>query len=293
MENENVTTDDGQETQQSLAAGLDDSLRALRSRSYEQQNAWLASQEDDEEPSENEAEGEDEVEVETDEEKVEVDESEIRAVEDEAHSVFSEIFEDLHEEVRRIGRESFRANRTAERNQELFEEAIQEVQELSAAVALIPAQHNETISAAKFETKAELCRELLRMADTLDASLGAAADLIRQLEAKAAQPHHGLAFRFAAAHELRETLIQSVAAMKQWRDGQQLLAGRLQAILQAAGVREIETAGRAFDPVQHRAVSTAPRDDLAPGTIVGEELKGYMLEGRILRYPEVIVAKHE
>jgi hypothetical protein len=192
-----------------------------------------------------------------------------------------------------MGREMFRTNRATERNQELFDEAINEVRQLSAAVAIIPAQHEEAVSAAKFETKAEMCRELVRMADAFAASLTAVNDLIRQLETKAAPPHHGLAFRFSTAHELSDSLIQSVAAMKQWRDGQQLLAERLQAILRAAGVREIETAGRAFDPEQHRAVSTAPRDDVAPGTIVGEELKGYTLEGRILRYPEVIVAKHE
>ncbi|MEP7341992.1 MAG: nucleotide exchange factor GrpE [Acidobacteriota bacterium] len=298
MENDNVTTDDGQETGPLLAAELEDSLRSLRARRYELQNAWLASQEgeqdEDEEPSEDEADAEEEVEAEDAEiVEYEIDEAEIRAVEDEAHSVFSEVFEDLHEEVRRMGREMFRTNRASERNQELFDEAINEVRQLSATVAIIPAQHEEAVSAARFETKAELCRELVRMADAFAASLAAVNDLIRQLETKAAQPHHGLAFRFSPAQELSDSLIQSVAAMKQWRDGQQLLAERLQAILRAAGVREIETAGRAFDPEQHRAVSTAPRDDVASGTIVGEELKGYTLEGRILRYPEVIVAKHE
>lgn len=311
MENENVTTDDAQETAQPLATGLDDSLRALRARRYKQQNDWLASepdeQEEDEEVSEDEPEAEEDAvdavdAEEADEEDApdeagidesEVDEAEIRAVEDEAHSVFSEVFEDLHEEVRRMGREMFRTNRATERNQELFDEAINEVRQLSAAVALIPAQHEDSVSAARFETKAELCRELVRMADALEASLAAAGDLIRGLEAKSAQPHHGLAFRFAAAHELSDTLIQSVAAMRQWRDGQQLLSERLQSILRAAGVRQIETIGRAFDPQQHRAVSTAPRERLAPGTIIGEELKGYTLEGKILRYPEVIVAKYE
>jgi molecular chaperone GrpE len=81
--------------------------------------------------------------------------------------------------------------------------------------------------------------------------------------------------------------------LQQWRDGQKLLAERLQTALQTAGVRAIDSVGRAFDPAQHRAVSVAVRHDLTPGTIVGEELKGYLLDGRILRFAEVIVARHE
>lgn len=284
---------DEREIAQAADSTLDDSLRSLRLRRYEHQGPLSPEEASEQEESPDEVD-----EVDEDEEAEEVgedvaDESDIHAIEEEAHSVFSEVFEDLHEEVRRMGREMFRTNRASERSQELFDEAINEVRQLSAAIAIIPAQHEEAVSAAKFETKAEMCRELVRMADAFAASLTAVNDLIRQLEARAAQPHHGLAFRFSTAHELSDSLIQSVAAMKQWRDGQQLLAERLQAILRAAGVREIETAGRAFDPEQHRAVSTEPRSDVAPGTIVGEELKGYTLEGRTLRYPEVIVAKHE
>ncbi|MEK7829857.1 MAG: nucleotide exchange factor GrpE [Acidobacteriota bacterium] len=289
MENEYVTTDDGQDAARIIAQGLEDSLRALRARRYEPQNAWPTSEQ--EEPSE--VEDTEEASEDDLEEKSEIDGAEVHEVEEEAHSVFSEAFEDLHEEVRRMGREMFRANRTTERNQELFDEAINEVRQLSTAVALIPEQHEEALSAAKFETKAELCRELLRMADTFDSSLAAVNDLILQLEAKTTQPRRGLVFRFSAAHELGDSLIQSVAAMKQWRDGQQLLAERLQSILRSTGALQIETAGRTFDPEQHRAVSAVPRTDVAPGTIIGEDLKGYTLEGRVLRYPEVIVAKHE
>lgn len=288
MENENVTTDDGQDAAQIIAQGLEDSLRSLRARLYEPQNAWPTSEQ--EELSEEE---DDDAEQHDLEEDSELDDADVHEVEEEAHSVFSEAFEDLHEEVRRMGREMFRTNRTTERNQELFDEAIHEIRQLSATVALIPAQHEEAISAARFETKAELCRELVRMADAFAASLAAVNDLIRQLEGKASSPQRGLVFRFSAARELGDSLFQSVAAMKQWRDGQQLLAERLESTLRSAGARQIETQGRAFDPEQHRAVSAEVRHDVAPGTIIGEELKGYTLEGRVLRYPEVIVSKHE
>lgn len=293
MEHENVTTEDGQESARLIAQGLEDSLRSLRARSYEFQNTWPISEQETSSEDEEDAEESSEPDEDDLEEEAEIDEEEIRAVEDEAHSVFSEVFEDLHEEVRRMGREMFRANRTVERNQELFDEAINEVRQLSTTVALIPQQHEEAISSVRFEAKAEICRELARMADAFAASLTAVNGLIQQLEATVKPTHPGLAFRFYSAPETNPALIQSIAAMKQWRDGQQLLAERLQSILRSAGVRQIETAGRAFDPEQHRAVSAVPRNDVAPGTIVGEDLKGYTLEGRVLRYPEVIVAKHE
>jgi molecular chaperone GrpE len=88
-------------------------------------------------------------------------------------------------------------------------------------------------------------------------------------------------------------LDEAVATLDQWLGGQRLLYERLQMVLQSAGVRRIESEGQSFDPSRHRAVSTEARDDVPPGTIVGEEMRGYMLDGRILRYAEVIVAKNE
>lgn len=91
----------------------------------------------------------------------------------------------------------------------------------------------------------------------------------------------------------RDVLNEAMATLGQWLDGQQLIYERLQTILQGAGVRQIESEGQAFDPSRHRAVSTEARVDVPAGTIVGEEMRGYTLDGRILRYAEVIVAKNE
>jgi GrpE len=310
MENENVTIDEAVGS----VSTLDDSLRSLRLRQYQAQTFWTPpvekpdeadrpDEEDEDEAESGDAEETDEVEEEEiadeadeDADEVgaeEVGEEEVDAVVEEARRFFSESFDDLTQEVRRVGREMFRTNRTTERNQELFDDALGEIRELSSHVALIPAQYQETVAAAAFEAKADLCRELLRMDDALWASLAAADDLIQQFQLRAEEPQHGLAFRFATTVQLNESLSESVAAMKQWRTGQQLLADRLRAILRTAGVREIETLSRPFNPDLHRAVSVAIREDVAPGVIVGEELAGYVLEGRILRYAEVIVAKHE
>ncbi len=201
--------------------------------------------------------------------------------------------DEMGQEVRRMGRELFKTNRAAERNQELFVESLSEIRQLASVIAQIPEQSNESLKDVRFEAKAEMCRDLLRMADTIEASLAAADDLLNRLEARSPHNARAFIFHFHSAKRLRESLVESVAALRQWREGQQLLAERLRAILQTAGVRAIESAGRAFDPALHRAVSTAQRLNVPSGTVIGEELKGYTLEGRILRYAEVIVAKNE
>ncbi|MDX2029184.1 MAG: nucleotide exchange factor GrpE [Blastocatellia bacterium] len=255
---------------------LDDSMRSLRLRRFEG-GGYAPIRGPEPFP---EDEPEEEVEEEEDEEE-----------DDEAGAEIARAIESLGQEVRRLGRELFREGRATERNQEMFGEAIEEVRRLGATVALIPAQHAEALASTKFEAKAEVCRELLRMADTSAASLAAADELLARLRPRADRPAEGLAFRFAAARELRDALTESLAAMRQWREGQKLLADRLQAILQAAGVREIDALGRVFDPALHRAVSAAERAEAPAGTIVGVESKGYTLEGRILRYAEVTVAR--
>jgi hypothetical protein len=195
--------------------------------------------------------------------------------------------EDLSQEIRRVGRELFKTNRAAERNQELFESTLGELRQLSAAVAQVHAQTADPV----FLAKAALCRELLGVADALEASLAAAKEVQAQLRAPAEEPARGIAFRFPATQRLHAGLAAAVDAMGKWVDGQQLLYERLMAALQAAGVRAIDSVGRSFDPALHRAVSVESRRDVPAGTVVGEELKGYSLDGKVLRFGEVVVAR--
>ncbi len=208
---------------------------------------------------------------------------------EEATPAVSAGLEELSQEVRRVGRELFKANRAAERNHEMFEAALEELQQLAATLARLPAQSTESV----FQAKASLCQELIRMADALEASLAAAQEISARLQENAQQPDQGIVFWFGVARRLRGALADSVEAMGRWLDGQQLLYQRLTSVLNSAGVRTIESVGRPFDPALHRAVAVEQRSDVPSGTIVGEELKGYILEGRVLRYAEVVVARNE
>jgi molecular chaperone GrpE len=73
-----------------------------------------------------------------------------------------------------------------------------------------------------------------------------------------------------------------------WVDGIRLIYRKLQAILEAAGVKEIKTEGQDFDPRYHEATMSAEGEE---GKVVSEVQRGYMLGDRVLRPAMVIVGR--
>ena len=74
-------------------------------------------------------------------------------------------------------------------------------------------------------------------------------------------------------------------------DGFALVKRRLERILRDEGAERIDTAGQRFDPKLHRAVAVESSDAHPPNTIIREERPGFLLQGTILRYSEVVVSK--
>ena len=74
-------------------------------------------------------------------------------------------------------------------------------------------------------------------------------------------------------------------------DGLRMTHRQILAQLEAIGVRPIESVGRAFDPRLHEAVSVVPPQHVGAdsGMIVGEVLKGYLLNDDVLRPAKVAV----
>jgi len=73
-----------------------------------------------------------------------------------------------------------------------------------------------------------------------------------------------------------------------WVDGVRLIHRKLQAILEASGVKDIQTGGQDFDPRYHEATMFGDGEE---GKVVSEVQRGYMLGDRVLRPAMVIVGR--
>jgi len=71
-----------------------------------------------------------------------------------------------------------------------------------------------------------------------------------------------------------------------WIDGVWLIYRKFQAVLENAGVKEIEADSRPFDPKVHEAISEMPGEE---GKVISVVQKGYMLGDRVIRPAMVIV----
>jgi len=73
-----------------------------------------------------------------------------------------------------------------------------------------------------------------------------------------------------------------------WVDGIGLIYRKFRAMLEASGVKEIQTEGQDFDPRYHEATMFGEGED---GKVVAEVQKGYMLGDRVLRPAMVVVGR--
>jgi molecular chaperone GrpE len=73
--------------------------------------------------------------------------------------------------------------------------------------------------------------------------------------------------------------------------GVELIYKNLMKALEKHGVKPIEALGQSFDPEKHDALLQVDSSDYPPGTVIEEHLKGYMMNGRVLRHSQVLVSK--
>lgn len=74
------------------------------------------------------------------------------------------------------------------------------------------------------------------------------------------------------------------------KEGMRLIQKKAVAVLSKYGVNEIEATGAEFDPAFHNAVMQV-EDDMQSGKVVEVLQKGYLRNGKVLRYAMVKVAK--
>jgi len=88
-----------------------------------------------------------------------------------------------------------------------------------------------------------------------------------------------------------ERALQNRPAEDAWASGIELIARKLQNLLEGEGVKRIEAKGAAFDPNFHEAISHEPSDEVESGHVIEVVQNGYMLGERVIRPALVRVAQ--
>ena len=93
------------------------------------------------------------------------------------------------------------------------------------------------------------------------------------------------------SHNLLDDVALSDALSSEQRTGIEMMRAAFQRSLQLNQVVAFDAMGQRFDPVVHEAISEAYSDDVVPGTVLRQVGRGYLLEGKLLRSAQVVVAR--
>lgn len=88
-----------------------------------------------------------------------------------------------------------------------------------------------------------------------------------------------------------ERALQNRPAEGSWAEGIELIARKLQNILESEGVKKIDAVGTEFDPNFHEAISHEAADGAKSGFVIGVVQNGYVLGERVIRPALVRVAQ--
>ncbi len=76
-----------------------------------------------------------------------------------------------------------------------------------------------------------------------------------------------------------------------WAGGIELIIHKMQALLEAEGVKRIEAEGTDFDPNLHEAITQEAAEGVKSGQVIAVVQNGYMLGDRVIRPAQVRVAQ--
>ena len=88
-----------------------------------------------------------------------------------------------------------------------------------------------------------------------------------------------------------ERALQNRPADDSWASGIELIARKLQNILESEGVKRIEAKGVEFDPNFHEAITHEPSEEVESGHVIDVVQNGYILGERVVRPALVRVAQ--
>lgn len=74
-------------------------------------------------------------------------------------------------------------------------------------------------------------------------------------------------------------------------EGTELVQKKMLGILEKQGLEPLPAEGEDFDPDHHDALMQIEKENVESGKIIEEHLRGYILNGKVIRHSQVIVAK--
>lgn len=92
--------------------------------------------------------------------------------------------------------------------------------------------------------------------------------------------------------ERAEKQLQTSNDLEQIKKGIELVFGKLRSILQAKGLKAMESINTSFDVEKHEAITEIPAPaEALKDKVVDEVQKGYYLNDKIIRFAKVVVGK--
>jgi len=117
----------------------------------------------------------------------------------------------------------------------------------------------------------------------------------KRVEAEKAESYQSaigdIAKRYLPVLDDMERALAARPADLAWAEGIELIYRKLQSILEAEGLKRIETEGQMFDPNFHEAILQESSEDHASGQIIAVVRNGYMLGDKVVRPAQVRVAQ--
>jgi molecular chaperone GrpE len=154
------------------------------------------------------------------------------------------------------------------------------------------------VSAALDELQKQLAEARSQAAEYKDGWQRSVADFQnykRRVDAEKAETYHSAVGNIIKSYlpvldDLERALAARPAGLP-WADGIDLICRKLQSILEAEGLKRIETEGQMFDPNFHEAISQEPSADHESGQIIAVIRNGYLLGDKVIRPAMVRVAQ--
>lgn len=157
---------------------------------------------------------------------------------------------------------------------------------------------------SEYEQEDERDREILELRSRLEEAQDKYLRAVAELEnsKKRAAKERSELLRYAGeplARDLLEVVDQlelavsheSVGSVEEFLQGVNLVLERFRAILRQHQIVDESSLNQSFDPAKHEAMTTVPRDDMAPGLVTDELRKAYFYKDKLLRAAQVVVSR--